>query len=79
MRVNEVMEKLLPYLLDYAEEITKSKEPERVKAFWIKIAWEVETCAEATEVFPDMTICPVCMACGCEGAILHRQRASILN
>lgn len=74
------MESLLPYLLDIANEITKSKEPDRVKSFYLKLAWEVETCAEAIEVFPDMQICPVCMSrVDKDGVIAHKFRAELIN
>jgi uncharacterized protein with PIN domain len=73
------MELFLPYLLDFEKEIARSKDPERAKAFWIKLAWEIETCAEAAELFPDMTKCPVCGEILMEGHMVHRFRAEILN
>jgi hypothetical protein len=73
------MDKLLPWLLDFNEDITKSKDPTKALAFWTKLAWEVTSCDEAAEVFPDMTICPVCMERSHEGQLLHKFKGSILN
>jgi hypothetical protein len=73
------MESLLPYLLDFEKEIAQSKDPERVKAFWLKLAWDLEECAEAQEVFPEMVICPVCLERMAEGVLLHKVKAEIFN
>jgi len=73
------MERLLPYLLDFETEIARHKDAERLKAFWLKLAWELESCAEAAEVFPDMTICPVCLEREREGTLLHKNPSQIFN
>lgn len=73
------MEHLLPYLLDLEKEIAEQKDAARAKSFWLKIAWEVETCSEAAEVFPDMLMCPVCLEREVDGHVLHKAKASILN
>lgn len=66
------MEPLLPYFVDIEEEITQSKDPKRSKEFWSKLAWDVESCHEADQLFPDMIKCPVCMGEVIEGVTFHR-------
>jgi uncharacterized protein with PIN domain len=73
------MEALLPFLLDFEKEIARSKDPERAKAFWKKLAWEIETCAEAAEVFPDMTKCPICGEVLVDGVMVHKFSQEIVN
>lgn len=73
------MEHFLPYLLDFEKEIAQSKDIARAKEFWLKLAWEVETCAEAAEVFPDMLKCPVCMECLAGGVLVHKYSGDIVN
>lgn len=54
------MKTYLPYVLDMNEDILKSKDPNRALAFWSKMLFTIGSCEEAEEVFPDMTLCPVC-------------------
>jgi hypothetical protein len=70
---------LLPWLLDFDEDITKSKDPVKALAFWAKLAWEVTSCGEAAEVFPDMQVCPVCMEREEGGHLLHKSKGALLN
>lgn len=73
------MEALLPFLLNFEEEIARSKDVERAKAFWIKLAWEVETCQEAAELFPDMVLCPICLSGMEDGHIVHKHPKAVRN
>jgi hypothetical protein len=73
------MESLLPYLLDFEKEVIGKKDADRVKAFWLKVAWELQSCAEAQELFPDMRICPVCLERESEGIVLHKLRGELFN
>jgi hypothetical protein len=73
------MESLLPYLLDFEKEVIGKKDADRVKAFWLKVAWELQSCAEAQELFPDMRICPVCLARAEDGIVIHRAMGEVLN
>lgn len=73
------MEHLLPYFLNFEEEIARSKDVKHAKAWWAKLAWEMQSCAEAAELFPDMSICPVCMNGIENGEIFHKHPTSVLN
>lgn len=68
---------LIPYLFDFEKEITESSDPEGVLKFWQKVAWEVETCMEAEQMFPDMQICPVCLQRALDGQVGHLPRKAI--
>lgn len=41
---------------------TPEQKKKRTEEFWQKLVWELTSCDEATTVFPDMTVCPVCNA-----------------
>lgn len=41
---------------------TPEQKKKRTEEFWKKLVWELTSCDEATTVFPDMTVCPVCNA-----------------
>lgn len=74
----------MPYFLDVEIEITQSKDPERSKEFWSKLAFEVESCDEATQMFPDMLKCPVCMSelelrDGSSGYMMHKSLEALFN
>jgi hypothetical protein len=73
------MEDFLPWLLDFEEDINKSKDPKHAKIFWSKLAWEVTSCQEAAEVFPDMRICPICMERAVDGHMSHKFMGEVLN
>lgn len=66
---------LLPYFLDYKTEIESSSDPERKRSFYEKLSFDVLTCDEAAEVFPDMLKCPVCL----EEATLHEDCLILLH
>lgn len=73
------MERLLPYLLDFEVEIARSKDIQRAKDFWAKLAWEVQTCNEAAELFPDMVVCPICLNGIDDGYLRHKHPINVLN
>lgn len=75
----KAMEALLPYFLDFEKEIAQNKDPVRVKAFWAKLAWEMESCAEAKKLFPAMTLCPVCMTHEEDGTVFHKPSGWLKN
>lgn len=41
---------------------TTDEKQKRTDEFFEKLVWELTSCDEATTLFPDMTVCPVCNA-----------------
>ena len=39
---------------------TTEEKQKRENEFWKKLIWELTSCDEAVQVFPDMLECPVC-------------------
>lgn len=64
---------------------TAEEKQKRVNEFWSKLIWELSSCDEATNIFPDMTVCPVCNATlervelTGEFVMVHKSFEDILN
>jgi uncharacterized protein with PIN domain len=54
------MKTWLLYLIDFDQDVRLAKNPDHCEKFWQKLSFEVESCAEADQLFPDMLRCPVC-------------------
>jgi hypothetical protein len=39
---------------------TPEEKKKRTEEFWKKLIWELTSCDEATNIFPEMLECPVC-------------------
>jgi uncharacterized protein with PIN domain len=64
---------------------TAEQKKKRTEEFWRKLAWELTSCDEAAEVFPEMTVCPVCNAMLSKVELtdnfvmVHKSREDIIN
>jgi hypothetical protein len=45
---------------DNSQRESPDEKQKRQNEFWKKLVWELTSCDEATEVFPEMLECPVC-------------------